>query len=398
MTVDYRPQRLKFGIFMAPFHRIGENPTLALERDLDLIDYLDKLGFDEAWIGEHHSAGWEIIASPEVMIAAASQRTRTIKLGTGVSSLPYHHPFILADRMLQLDHLTRGRAMFGVGPGALTSDAYQMGIDPLTQRSRMDESLGAIMALFRGETVSMETDWFTLKEARLQLAPYSTPHLDVAVASSFSPAGPTTAGKHGVGMLSVTASQPGGMTNAAAGWKLVEETAAKSGQSVHRKNWRVLVSMHLAEDREQAIADVEEGCTHFYKSYFGDTLGSPAGGPDFSFKGMIDSGGVVVGTPEDAIAAVERIYEITGGMGTLLFQAHEWTTWEKTLRSFELWARYVAPHFQGQAATVSDNRDWVSGHRASIFAPAQAAIGKAFADAGIEIPKEMAERMNRGRS
>ena len=153
----FRPNRMKFGVFMAPFHRVGENPTVALDRDLELIEHLDKLNFDEAWIGEHHSAGWELIASPELMIAAAAQRTRSIKLGTGVSSLPYHHPFILADRMVQLDHMTRGRAMFGVGPGALTSDAYMLGIDSLTQRERMDESLGAILALFRGETVTMKS-------------------------------------------------------------------------------------------------------------------------------------------------------------------------------------------------------------------------------------------------
>ena len=393
----YRPQRLKFGTFMAPFHRIGENPTLALERDLELVEYLDRLDFDEAWFGEHHSAGWEIIASPEIMIAAASQRTRRIKLGTGVSSLPYHHPFILADRMVQLDHLTRGRAMLGVGPGALTSDAYQMGIDALDQRRRMDESLGAILALFRGETVSMETDWFTLKEARLQLAPYTVPHLPVTVASSFSPAGPQSAGKHGVGMLSVTAAQPGGMSNAAGGWLLAEEAAAKHGQTVSRDDWRVLISMHLAESREEAINDVRDGCTHFYTSYFGETLGSPVG-VDFSFEGMMETGGVIVGTPDDAIAAVERIFEITGGMGTLLFNVHEWTTWEKTKHSFELWARYVAPHFQGHFATMRENREWVAAHRGSIFAPAQAAIGKAFADAGIALPTEMVERMNRGRS
>src|SRR5256885_15694558 len=160
---------LKFGIFLAPFHPVGQNPTLALERDLELIQRLDALGFDEAWIGEHHSAGYEIIASPELFMAVAAERTRNIKLGTGVSSLPYHHPLILADRMVLLDHLTRGRFMFGVGPGALPSDAYMMGIDPMDQRRRMEESLEAMLQLFRGETVTMETDWFTLKDARLQL-------------------------------------------------------------------------------------------------------------------------------------------------------------------------------------------------------------------------------------
>jgi len=394
----FRPARLKFGVFMAPFHRPEENPTLALERDLALVDHLDRLDFDEAWFGEHHSAGWEIIASPEVMIAAAGQRTRKIRLGTGVSSLPYHHPLMLADRMLQLDHLTRGRAMLGVGPGALSSDAWQMGINPLTQRPRMEEALGAILALFRGETVNMESDWFNLRDARLQMAPYSVPYMPVAVASSFSPAGPTCAGKHGVGMLSVTASQPGGMTNAAWGWKLAEETAAKNGKTVSRDDWRVLISMHLADSREEAMRDIREGCTHFYREYFGKTLGSPAGGPDFTFENMIETGGLIVGTPDDAIEAVERIFEITGGMGTLLFTAHEWTTWEKTLHSYELWARYVAPRFQGQYAPIKANQDWVSEHSASIFAPALAAIGKAFVDAGVEIPAEALARMNRGRA
>src|ERR1700730_8465022 len=165
--------RMRFGLFLAPFHPVGQNPTLALERDLELIQHLDALGFDEVWIGEHHSAGYEIIASPEVFIATAAERTRHIKLGTGVTSLPSHHPLLLADRMVLLDHLTRGRAMLGCGPGQLTSDALMMGIPPDTQRPRMDEALEAIVRLLAGEVVSMRTDWFTLDEARLALRPSS---------------------------------------------------------------------------------------------------------------------------------------------------------------------------------------------------------------------------------
>jgi limonene 1,2-monooxygenase len=108
---------LTFGIFLAPFHRSGENPTLALDRDVELIQWLDYLGYDEAWIGEHHSAGWELIASPELIIAAAAEKTKYIRLGSGVTSLPYHHPFLVAQRWVQLDHMTRGRAMLGCGPG-----------------------------------------------------------------------------------------------------------------------------------------------------------------------------------------------------------------------------------------------------------------------------------------
>ena len=189
---------MRFGIFLAPFHPTKQNPNLALHRDLELIEWLDHLGFHEAWIGEHHSAGYEIIASPEVFIAAAAERTKNIKLGTGVSSLPYHHPLMLADRMVLLDHLTRGRVMLGVGPGALPSDAYMMGIDPLEQRRMMEESLEAILLLLDGETVTKETDWFTLKDARLQLLPYTQPRFEVAVAAMVSPSGPRLAGKHGL--------------------------------------------------------------------------------------------------------------------------------------------------------------------------------------------------------
>src|SRR6202041_2607291 len=204
--------RLKFGIFLAPFHPVGQNPTLALERDLQLIEHLDRLGFDEAWFGEHHSAGYEIIASPEVFIAAAAQRTTHIRLGTGVSSLPYHHPFMLADRMVLLDHLTRGRVMFGVGPGALPSDAFMMGIDPAKQRDMMEESLEAILLLLEGgEPVTMETDWFKLVGARLQMRPYQRPYPEVAVAAQISPAGPRAAGRFGTGLLSI------GVTSAAGG-------------------------------------------------------------------------------------------------------------------------------------------------------------------------------------
>ena len=81
---------------------------LMFQRDIALAAHLDQLGFDEFWCGEHHSSGWETIASPEMFLAAAGQQTHTIMLGTGVVSLPYHHPFNVAQRMAQLDRDDQG--------------------------------------------------------------------------------------------------------------------------------------------------------------------------------------------------------------------------------------------------------------------------------------------------
>ncbi len=392
----YRPNRLKFGVFMAPFHRLGEKPTVALDRDLELIEHLDRLDFDEAWIGEHHSAGWELIASPEIMIAAAAQRTKTIKLGTGVVSLPYHHPLMVADRMVQLDHMTRGRVLFGVGPGALTSDAYMMGIDAITQRERMDQSLEAILRLFRGEVVNMETDWFVLREGRLQMAPYSYPHMPVAVASTFSPAGPTTAGKYGVGVLSIAASQPGGLISLPQTWEMAEDSAAKHGQIMNREDWRLVMPMHIAETREEAMNDVRTLMPKFWEEYFEGTLGRPAdpNAPN-DVESAVARGGAIVGSPDDAIEAIERIFELSGGFGGLLGLAHEWAPREKIWNSYELIARYVAPKFQNQLWTA-ENQQFVAGHKDTIFGPNVAAIGKAFTDAGVPLPEMLTQGASRG--
>ena len=396
--MTYRPSRMQFGIFLAPFHRTGEHPILAVERDFELVQHLDRLGFDEAWIGEHHSAGWELIADPAVFIAAAAERTRTIRLGTGVTSLPYHHPLIVADRMVQLDYQTRGRAMLGVGPGALTSDAYMMGIDPVTQRQRMDESLEAIVALLEAEApVTMETDWFTLRDARLQMPSYTQPYLPLAVAHSFSPAGPRAAGRFGAGLLSVASAQPGGLIALAEAWGWAEEAAAEAGRTISRDGWRVVIPFHLAESKAEAMAQASEGALAYNHDYFGEVLGRPAAPGQDTLEAMVARGGAIVGSPDDAIEAIESILELSGGFGGLLGLAHEWASSEATHRSYELWARYVAPRFQGWLDPVRGSEDWVAGHRDDIFGARQDTTEQAFHDAGLEVPERIA-KMQRGRT
>jgi limonene 1,2-monooxygenase len=183
--------RMRFGIFMAPFHPAGENPTLLIDGDLALVEHLDRLGYDEAWIGEHHSAGSEIIASPEIFIAAASQRTRTIKLGTGVTSASYHNPLWVAERAVQLDHMTKGRFLFGLGPGALPSDAAMIGLDMPRTRELLEDAVGIIHHLVTSEEpISFQNDRWTLNNARLHLRPYSNLAETITIAAVASPSGP----------------------------------------------------------------------------------------------------------------------------------------------------------------------------------------------------------------
>ena len=351
--------RMRFGAFIAPFHPTRENPTLAMERDFELVQWLDRLGYDEAWIGEHHSAGFEIIASPELFIATAAERTRSIRLGTGVSSLPYHHPLMLADRINQLDHVTRGRVMFGVGPGALPSDAIMMGIDIAKQRDMMDEALEVLVPLLRGETVTRKTDWFTLDQARLQMTPYSRPSVEIAVASQVSPTGARAAGRHGIGMLSLGATTAGGFNALSSNWAIAEQMARDNGTGMDRSRWRLVGPMHIAETREQARENLRFGFADFL-FYFTKVVAlpiAPADVPD-PIDSLVESGFAVVGTPDDAIAQIDRLRKQTGGFGCFMQLAHNWANWENTKHSWELFARYVMPKFQDLNVRRDASMEW----------------------------------------
>jgi limonene 1,2-monooxygenase len=384
------PPRLRFGIFLAPFHPVNEHPTLAIERDLELVQHLDRLGYDEAWIGEHHSAGYEIIASPELFIAVAAERTRHIRLGTGVVSLPYHHPFMVAERINQLDHMTRGRVIFGAGPGQLPSDAFLLGIEVGKQRERMDEALGVIVRLLRGEKVTHVSDWFELHDGQLQMTPWSRPHVEMAVAASISPSGPRAAGKYGLSMLSVAATSEQGFEALANHWRICEEKAAEHGQQVDRRNWRLVGPMHIAETREQAERDMEHGLLDFLH-YFKEILPIPIAGDMTTAQAiaMLRERGIgVVGTPDDAAAQIERLVKQSGGFGTFLFLGQNAASTEATKRSYELFARHVMPRFQNLNESRMQSLAWAKTNSARFIGALMGAIGQ-------EIQKHVAEAQTR---
>src|SRR4051794_26268928 len=294
--------RIQFGTFLAPHHPSGENPTLLFQRDIEFAAHLDRLGFDEFWCGEHHSTGWEMIASPEMFLAGVAQHTHRIRLGTGVVSLPYHHPFNVAQRMVQLDHMSGGRVIFGPGPGALPSGASMVGIAPVPRRARQEGAIGGIKRLFAGERVPHESDWFTLKDARLQLFPLQE-EMPMVTASSISPSGMTLAGKYGMGVLSIGSNSDAGLAALPTQWGFAEQAAAKSGKTIDRKDWRVLMSWHIAETREEARAQAGAGLMQWHNEYTVGTLMRPGAvafdSPDQAVDqtAFVAGAASVIGTP-----------------------------------------------------------------------------------------------------
>ncbi len=349
--------QLRHGVFLAPLHPVDEDANSVIHRDLELMEWLDKLGYDEAWIGEHHSGGFETISSPELFIAAAAERTRHIKFGTGVISLPYHNPLMVANRIIQLDHQTRGRAMFGFGPGLLVSDAEMLGIDPHTQRDRMAQALAVILRLLDGEAVTEKTDWYDLNNATVHLLPYSRPRPEIAVASAATPSGGKLAGKHNLSMLCVAATDPtGGYNVLDINWNFACETAKEYGNILSRSKLRLMGPMHIAETREQARENVRWGLMKYI-----DYARTITPGRFGNFEGrdpvdvMLDSGHIVIGTPDDSVEVLKKLQAKQGDFGAFLHQAHDWANWENTKRSYELYMRYVIPHFNGSNANREES-------------------------------------------
>ena len=373
---------LRLGAFLAPHHPIGENPTLQIQSDLEFVEHLERLGYDEFWCGEHHSTGWEVIASPELFLAAAAERTNRIMLGTGVVSLPYHHPFMVAQRIVQLDHQSRGRVIFGSGPGALPSDAHTMGLDPMLLRDRQDEAIGIIRRLFEEDVrFSYESDWFTLRDAKLQLKPLQK-NMEFAVASIVSPSGMTLAGKHETGVLSIGTLSRDGIRALPLQWSFAEESATKHGNTVDRKNWRVVLNWHIAETRQKAREQARDGLMRHNNDY---TIGTLAGGngviyktPDDAVDGVAfsDESTALIGTPDDLVARIRDMIELTGGFGCVIGFAHDWANREDTLRSWDMVARYVMPEVNGLLDDYRESNKFVIENRGTWERAGDAVVSK----------------------
>ncbi|WP_105970554.1 LLM class flavin-dependent oxidoreductase [Streptomyces geranii] len=364
----------RIGLFLSPVHETGQDPHLALHRSLDLVELADRLNFDEAWFGEHHTLGWGLVGAPETLIAAASQRTRQIRLAHGVVPLSGHHPFHVASRAVHLHHLTRGRYILGVGPG-VPFDATMFGLDGKEQRKRLDEALPTLLELVNGEErVTQKTDWYELVDAKLQLPRFGPGPIEVALATSgTSVTSPRLIGRYGLSMTSfalpfalLTPGAPEHM-GLAQQWKHAQEAADEHGRTLRREDWRVALPVHVAETREQAFAEVREGYDRWLFEYFAKAAGrdvlAPGASRATALEARVEAGGALVGSVDDVVDGVRRIQEATGGFGTLLVYVADWTSYENTNRSLELLARQVAPRLTGAADRPREAVEWAIARR-----------------------------------
>ena len=332
---------MRFGLFLQPLHHPSQNPTEALERDLDLVVELDRLGYSEVWVGEHHSTGWENIAAPDVFIAAAAERTERIRLGTGVVQLGLHHPLTALDRAIFLDHLTKGRSMFGVGVGGgIPSDLSVFGLTPETAGRRMQESLDVMLRLLEGSgPVSAETDWFELHDAVLQMRPYTVPHMPMAVAST----DPRNVGLMGrLGGTVLMGPTPAKVTDVL---EPLENGAEEAGRDASRDQIMLSYVLHLADSREEAVASFREGAIReFYEFQVGvNGRPRPDGDPQDWYQGYVQRN--IIGSPEDAVERIEEIVDESGGIGGVIFMSRDWAGPEAVIESWRLFAKEVAPNF-----------------------------------------------------
>ncbi len=368
---------MKFSLFMMPLHYPTENPSLAFDRDISLIRYADELGYDEFFIGEHHTGGWETMPAPEMALAKASAHAQRIRLGTSVISLPFHHPYYVAERMAFLDHLTRGRAILGVGPCNLVTDKVLFGLADEKLHPMMAESADIIVRLLESaEPINYDGQFWKFKQMRLQLRSYQQPRMPMAIASSGNSLSLELAGKYGMLLLSPAGKNKRNNQTKVEQWNTVEAIAAKYGVQTSRDNWRIATCVYLAESREEAWRDVEESIKRDMEYFFAIGLKAPyeayPGQParEITARSGADRRDWIIGTPDDAIAEIERMQAELGGFGGLLLSTHEWASTEKLRRSYELFARYVMPHFRGHTLGFRD--EW---HR----------LQKAAGDGGLKL-------------
>jgi alkanesulfonate monooxygenase SsuD/methylene tetrahydromethanopterin reductase-like flavin-dependent oxidoreductase (luciferase family) len=358
---------MEIGYFTMPLHPLGSDYTQTLDEDLEQIIILDQLGFKEAWIGEHFTAEWENIPAPDLFIAKAIPLTKNIILGTGVSCLPNHDPFVLAHRIAVLDHLAKGRFYWGVGSGTFIGDFQAFGIDPKTgeQRILTNDALDFILNLWNNPKPGFYENnrWkFRIPEPQddvglgVHVSPYQKPHPPIAVAGITERSETLKiAGEREWIPMSINFIPKDVLRTH---WESVEVGARKSGKTPDRSKWRIARDVYVAETTEEARREVKEGTlARDFTDYFFKLVPRIRGNLNIFKvdKSMPDSDVTpdymidnlwLVGSPDVVVEKIKALYEHVGGFGVLLVMGHEWKPKDKWVRCMKLLVEEVMPRLK----------------------------------------------------
>src|SRR5262249_37752420 len=343
------------GFFAWPLPPPGSDPAQTMDDDLAQLALLDRLGYEEAWIGEHFTAQWENIPCPDLFIARALERTKRMKLATGVSCLPNHDPLMLAQRIAQLDQMAPGRFYGGVGAGGFRGDFGLLGVDPKSggPRAITREVLAPVLALWQ-EAKPGPYDGrrfrFNVPQPqhdiglRLHLQPFQKPHPPIGVAGvSANSETLVLAGERGYIPMSINFVPPRIL---ATHWEGVKTGAKRAGRIADRTTWRIARDVYVADTDAKARREAIEGTLgRDYREYFLKLLPKLRGfdmlkvdpampDPEVTLEYLCDKIWIV-GSPATVARKLATLYQEVGGFGTLLVIAHEWTpraAWERSMR------------------------------------------------------------------
>jgi alkanesulfonate monooxygenase SsuD/methylene tetrahydromethanopterin reductase-like flavin-dependent oxidoreductase (luciferase family) len=369
MIVLRSEESVKTGIFMMPSHPPERSFADGFAWDLKHLELCDRLGFDEAWIGEHFCSPWEPNPAPDLLIAQALLRTQRIKLAPGAHLLPYHHPAELACRVAYLDHIAKGRFMFGVGSSGLPSDWRLFNIDGTSGQNRKmtREALDIILKLweaeepfeYRGEYWSVNRIDTMLDSLKFHIKPYQKPHPPIGIAG-LSPQSDTLliAGERGFMPMSLNISKG----YLAAHWNSVERGAAKTGRTPNRDDWRVVREVYIADTDAEAKKRALNGMlARAYSDYLLPLFKSfglislfkhdPAvADADVTMQYLVEHSWLV-GSPRTVRQKLADMYSESGGFGTLLVLTFDYQdehdAWAASQQAL---IEEVMPDFRNKAA------------------------------------------------
>jgi alkanesulfonate monooxygenase SsuD/methylene tetrahydromethanopterin reductase-like flavin-dependent oxidoreductase (luciferase family) len=357
---------MELGYFTMPSHPPERSLKAGFEWDLQTLRWCDELGFVEAWIGEHHTSVWEPNPSPDLLVAQALLQTKRLRIGPGGFLLPYHHPAELANRVAMLDHISDGRLMFGVAASGLPTDWAMFDVDGKSgvNREMTRESLDIILRLW-GDEPSFEHrgKFWTVRKPEPMfsgllkpfLRPLQKPHPPIGVAGlSKNSDTLKMAGEHGLLPMSINLNP----AYVGSHWAAIEEGARRSGRTPHRRDWRMVREVFVAETDAEALRlsvggmmgrMMEEFFLPFLK-WAGvlDYLKHDPSVPDSDVTPeYCAKHNWLVGSPDTVAEKLERIYNEVGGFGSLLVFGFDYAdnpeVWHNSLR---LLAQEVAPRIK----------------------------------------------------